>query len=71
MRQVLLTNMLTNIGWNPLSDRHNEQRLLSCTKIIHHLVDIDANDLLPPRPNTYSTRGHAERFLLVTTINKS
>jgi len=29
-------------------------------KIIHHLVDIDADSLPPPRP---STRGHPKRFL--------
>jgi len=62
-----VTDMLTNLGWNSLEHRRNELRLLMLYKIIHHIVDIDADDLLPPRPQYHSTRGHSERFLLQST----
>ena len=58
-----VSNMLTNLGWSPLADRQNEHRLIMLFKIIHHIVDINADDLLPPRPCIQSTRGHSKRFL--------
>ena len=30
---------------------------------MHHIVDINADDLLPPCPCIHSTRGHSKRFL--------
>ena len=62
-----VSNMLTDLGWNLLSDRRNKLRVLLLFKIIHHLVDIDIDDLLPPRPSNHSTRGHSERFLQLSS----
>ena len=55
--------MLTDLGWNLLSDRCNKLRVLLLYKIIQHLVDIDVDDLLPSHPSNYSTCGQSERFL--------
>jgi len=60
--------MLTRLDWNSLENRRNELRLQMLYKIIHQLVDIDTDSLLPPHP--HSTRGHSPRFLrLQTRIN--
>ena len=58
-----VSNMLTNLGWSPLADRRNEHRLIMLFKIIHHIVDINADVLLPACPCTHSTCGHSKRFL--------
>ena len=58
------------LGWNTRGHRCKELRLLMLYKIMHHLVDINADDLLPPRPQYQSTRGHSERFSqLQTRVN--
>ena len=65
-----VTNMLTDLGWKPLSYRRNELRLLMFYKIVHHLVDINVDTLLILLPSIHITRGHDERFLqLPTRIN--
>ena len=65
-----VTNILTNFGWKPLSDRRNELRLLMFYKVVHHLVDINADNLLLPQSSTHTTHGHDERFLqLPTRVN--
>ena len=40
-----VTNMLTDLGWKPLSYRRNELRLLMFYKTVHHLVDINVDTL--------------------------
>ena len=62
-----VTNMLTDLGWKPLSYRRNELRLLMFYKIVHHLVDINVDTLLTPLPPMHTTRGHDERFLQLST----
>ena len=62
-----VTNLLTNLGWKPLSDRRNELRLLMFYKVVHHLVDINADNLLLPQSSTHTTRGHDKRFLQQST----
>ena len=42
-----VSDMLTNLRWSPLADRQKEHRLLMLYTIIHHLVYIDADSLLP------------------------
>jgi len=46
--------MLTRLDWNSLENRRNELRLQMLYKIIHQLVDIDTDGLLPPRSHYYS-----------------
>ena len=58
-----VTNLLTNLGWKPLTNRRNELKLAMLFKIIHHLVDVNADNLLIPLPTTHTTRGHDRRFL--------
>ena len=60
--------MLTNLGWSPLADRQNEHRLIMLFKIIHYIVDINADDLLPPRPCIHFTHGHPKRFIFILFI---
>ena len=36
-------------------------------KIIHHLVDVNADNLLIPLPTTHTTHGHDRRFLQLST----
>ena len=39
-------------------------------KVIHHLVDINADTLLPPHPCNHSTHGHPNKFLqLLARVN--
>ena len=65
-----VTNMLTRLDWNSFENRRNELRFQMLYKIIHQLLDIDTNGVLPPRPHYHSTRGHSHRFLqLPTRIN--
>jgi len=56
--------------WNSLENRRNELSLQMLYEIIHQLVDINTDGLLPPRPHYHSTRDHSLRFLqLPTRIN--
>ena len=65
-----VTNLLSDLCWKPLSHRRNELRLLMFYKIIQHLVDINADSLLIPKPSIYIIRGHDMIFLqLPTKIN--
>ena len=65
-----VTNLLTNLGWKPLTNRRNELKLAMLFKIIHHLVDVNVDNLLIPLPTTHTTRGHDRRFLqLPTRVN--
>ena len=54
---IILAGVLLLIG------EMNIARLIMLFKIIHHIVDINADDLLPPRPCIHSTGGHSKRFL--------
>ena len=54
---LILAGVLLLIG------EMNIARLIMLFKIILHIVDINADDLLPPRPCIHSTGGHSKRFL--------
>ena len=62
-----VSNMIANLGWNNLHNRRNELRLIMLFKIVHKLVDIDAQDILVFRPSNHVTRGHHLRFFRVPT----
>ena len=51
----------------PFSHRRNELRLLMFYKIIQHLVDINTDSLLIPKPSIHITRCHDMRFLQPST----
>jgi len=56
-----VTNMLTHLDWSSLENRRNELRLQMLYKIIHQLVDIDIDDLLPPCPH-YHVVTHSDFY---------
>ena len=58
-----VTNLLSDLGWKPLSHRRNELRLLMFYKIIQHLVDINTDSPLILKPSIHITRSHDMRFL--------
>ena len=51
--------MITNrLGWNTLFNGRSDLRLITLFKIVHHLVDINLQDIVVPRPPSHDTRGH-------------
>ena len=62
-----VTNLLSDLGWKPLSHRRNKLRLLMFYKIIQHLININTDSLLIPKPSIHITRGHDMRFLQPST----
>ena len=62
-----ISNLLSDLGWKPLSHRRNELRLLVFYKIIQHLVDINTDSLLIPKSSIHITRSHDMRFLQPST----
>ena len=59
-------NMIANSGWNTLCKRRHELRLIMLFKIVHNLIDIDAQSILVCRPPNHDTRGHHLRFFQVS-----
>ena len=50
-----VSNILHDLGWEPLEDRRSHHRFNMLYKIKHEIVDIDASDIL--RPSDKRTRG--------------
>ena len=57
-----VSEMLRCLKWPTLAQGRNDQKLIMMFKIIHHLVDIQANSYLTPAATTQYTRGHHMRF---------
>ena len=70
--RIILTKLVTYYSYNYASIlgagllfRHHE--LLMLYKITHHLVDINADDLLLPLLQYHSMQGNTERILVLQT----
>ena len=56
------SQMIANLGWQPLQQRRTDARLVLMYRITYMLIDIPASMFL--HPSTLSTRGHTVRYML-------
>lgn len=56
------SQMVANLGWQPLAERRSNAKLVMVYRITHFLIDIQPETFF--HPTTTSTRGNCSRFLL-------
>jgi hypothetical protein len=56
------SQMVADLGWQPLAERRSNAKLVMVFRITHGLVDIPAENFFHPTAST--TRGHNTRYLL-------
>jgi len=60
-----VTAMLTQLGWSPLEQRRENQRLTMMYKVVHGLVAVPTTQLIPADSRTRSN--HNFKFRSITS----
>ena len=63
--QSSVSDMLKELGWDPLADRRMKQRLIMMYKIRNHLVAIDGSEHLKPQLTQPSRHTNSQPYMIM------